>query len=297
MLRIATRKSPLALAQAEAVARALAHARPGIRTVIVGVSTRGDDIADQPLANIGGKELFVKNLQAQLLANRADLAVHSLKDMGPTPPASADSNPLVLAAVGFAQDPRDAVVSRENLSLHQLPDGAVVGTSSPRRTALLGWRFPKLQARPIRGNLQTRIAKLHAGECDALVLAVAGLRRIGLESHICEILPADFFIPAVGQGLLAVECADPENAAIAAAVDDPAARIRAVAERAFSAAIAGDCRTPMGARAVLENGQVKIRAFLAVGEKILQAQAESPQSAPEQSGKFAAAKILAQARK
>ena len=287
--RIIARKSPLALAQARAVSAALSRARPEIQTDIVGVSTRGDEITDRPLADIGGKELFVKALQAELLANRAHFAVHSLKDM-----AAKSAPPFVLAAVGFAQDPRDAVISRKNRPLEKLPDGAIVGTSSPRRAALLATHFPRLKTAPIRGNLQTRIAKMHSGECDALILAAAGLRRMEMQNQIAEILPANVFIPAVGQGLLAVECADSECAAIAAVIDDSAARMRAVAERAFSAKIGGDCKTPLGAHAVLENNQVKIRAFLAVGEKMFHAEAESPQSAPEQCGKTAAECILAQ---
>ena len=290
-LRIVARKSPLALAQAQAVSAAFSRARPEIQADIIGVSTRGDEITDRPLADIGGKELFVKALQAELLANRAHFAVHSLKDM-----AATAAPPFVLAAVGFAEDPRDAVISRKNLPLRELPDGAIVGTSSPRRAALVAEHFPRLRVAPVRGNLQTRIAKMQSGECDALILAAAGLHRMEMREKIAEILPADPFIPAVGQGILAVECATSENAALAAAMDDPAVRIRALAERAFSAKIGGDCRTPLGAHAVLENDKVQIRAFLAVGGKIFRAESESPQSAPEKCGTTAAESILAQAR-
>ena len=291
-LRIVARKSPLALAQAQAVSAALSRLRTPIQADIIGVSTRGDQITDRPLADIGGKELFVKALQAELLENRAHFAVHSLKDM-----AAAAAPPFILAAVGFAEDPRDAVVSRQNLPLQELPNGAIVGTSSPRRAALITRHFPRLKIAPIRGNLQTRLAKMQSGQCHALILAAAGLRRMGMQEHIAQILPADLFIPAVGQGILAVECATPQNAALAAAIDDPAVRIRALAERAFCAKIGGDCHTPLGAHAVVENNKVHIRAFLAdKNGAIFRAESQSPQSEPEQCGIAAAENILNQAR-
>ena len=301
--RIVARKSPLALAQAGAVAAALSRARPGTAAEIRGVSTRGDEITDRPLAEIGGKELFVKALQGELLAGRADCAVHSLKDM-----AAVSEPPFVLAAVGFAEDARDVFVLREGMGgtdgtdgmggtggtgLGGLPEGARVGTSSPRRTALLAECFPHLEAVSVRGNVQTRLAKLEGGECDALLLAAAGLIRLGLGGKISGFLPPDIFIPAVGQGILAVECATAESAGVVGILDSPEVRIRALAERSFSAAVGGDCRTPLGAHAVVKEKKIKLRAFLEVGGKVIRADAESPASAPEECGKSAAKKILA----
>ena len=287
--RIVARKSPLALAQAGAVAAALSRARPGIETEIRGVSTRGDEITDRPLAEVGGKELFVKGLQGELLAGRGDCAVHSLKDM-----AAVSEGRFSLAAVGFAEDARDAAVCREGAALGELRDGARVGTSSPRRAALLRERFPNLRAVPMRGNLRTRLAKLDAGECDALILAAAGLIRMGLRRRISEFLAADVFVPAVGQGILAAECAEEGSAEVVGILDSPEVRVRALAERSFSAAVGGDCHTPLGAHAVLEGERVKLRAFLEVDGKAIHADAESPTSAPEECGKNAAKKILAQ---
>ena len=288
--RIVARKSPLALAQAGAVAAALSRARPGIETEIRGVSTRGDEITDRPLAEVGGKELFVKGLQGELLAGRGDCAVHSLKDM-----AAVSEGRFSLAAVGFAEDARDAAVCREGAALGELRDGARVGTSSPRRAALLRERFPNLRAVPMRGNLRTRLAKLDAGECDALILAAAGLIRMGLRGRISEFLAADVFVPAVGQGILAAECAEEGSAEVVGILDSPEVRVRALAERSFSAAVGGDCHTPLGAHAVLEGERVKLRAFLEVDGKAIHADAESPTSAPEECGKNAAKKILARA--
>ena len=288
-LQIASRKSPLALAQADAVALALRRAHPERAFAVRPLSTRGDQIADRPLADIGGKELFTKALQNELLANRAHFAVHSLKDM-----AAETAPPFAIAAIGFAEDPRDAVVSQNNIPLREMKNNARVGTCSPRRAALVAKHFPHLAVVPMRGNLQTRFAKLQRGECDALVLALAGLRRMKIESRASEILPAEMFIPAVGQGLLAVECARSEHAALAAPLDDPAARTRALAERAFAAAIGGNCHTPLGAYAVVKNGVVKIHAFLATDEKFVEVKTESSSAAPEQSGRAAAEQILAQ---
>ena len=295
--RVVARKSPLALAQAGAVAAALSRARPGTAAEIRGVSTRGDEITDRPLAEIGGKELFVKALQGELLAGRADCAVHSLKDM-----AAVSEPPFVLAAVGFAEDARDVFVSREGTGgmdgtgLGGLPEGARVGTSSPRRTALLRECFPHLEAVSVRGNVQTRLAKLEGGECDALLLAAAGLIRLGLGGKISGFLPPDIFIPAVGQGILAVECATAESAGVVGILDSPEVRIRALAERAFSAAVGGDCRTPLGAHAVVEGEKIKLRAFLEVDGEVIRADVESPTSTPEECGKSAAKKILARVR-
>lgn len=258
-LRLASRRSPLAWRQADCVAAALRQHWHGT-VELVGVSTRGDEILDQPLAAIGGKALFIKGLQAAIADGRADAAVHSLKDM------EAQGSPgFTLAAVGFAADRRDAVISRDGADLARLPAGATVGTCSPRRTALLKHYFPQLTVKPLRGNIQTRLAKLAAGELDALLLAAAGLARLQMEARISAYLPLTQFIPAVGQGLLGLECAADNSALIEllAAAGDEALRQRAIAERAFAAAMEGDCHTALGAHATLDNEQLTLQAFYA----------------------------------
>jgi len=201
-ISLVSRKSPLAMHQAEQVAAAL-RAQGRMNVSIVGVSTRGDRELNLPLAEIGGKEVFIKGLQTEILHGRADAAVHSLKDMAAKPTPG-----FVLAAVGFAEDARDVVVSIRGKPLAALPARARVGTSSPRRVALLRRHYPALAPVLLRGNIQRRLRAVEDGDCAAAVLAAAGLKRMGLESHISEYLPPSTFIPAVGQGLLAVECRD-----------------------------------------------------------------------------------------
>lgn len=263
-LILASRQSELALRQTHTVAEALRQSAD-IAVDILPLSTRGDEITDRPLAEVGGKALFIKGLQQAIADGRAHVAVHSLKDMeaAPTPGFS-------LAAVGFAADCRDVLITCGNTSPHDLPDGTVVGTCSPRRAALLRRHFPQARAAAVRGNIQTRLGKLQAGEFDALLLAAAALQRLDLfnaaDLSILP-LPPEQFIPAVGQGLLGVECAadNAEVTALLAPLDDPAARQRATAERAFAAAMHGDCHTALGAHATPnenENG-ITLRAFYA----------------------------------
>ena len=255
---IASRASPLALLQAGIVATAMR--RHGMACRVKSFSTAGDEITDRPLADIGGKELFVTALRQAMQKGRADLAVHSLKDMAAKP-----SPEFTLAAVGFGEDPRDVCVSQKYPSLQELPAGATVGTCSPRRIALLSRHLPQLRPVMMRGNLQTRRRRLQEGACDALLLAAAGLQRLRMLDQQCQHLPPEVFIPAPGQGLLAVECPASNEELIhrLTTLNDADAMCRANAERAFAAAVDGDCQTPLGAHATLVNQQIRLHAFYA----------------------------------
>ena len=258
-LVLASRQSALALRQTEVVAAALTE-RCGIAVDILPLSTRGDEITDRPLAEVGGKALFIKGLQEAIREGRADAAVHSLKDMEAAPTPG-----FTLAAVGFAAARHDVLVCRDAATPHDLPADAMVGTCSPRRTALLRRHHPTWRTATVRGNLQTRLKKLQAGEYDALMLAAAGLQRLEMTDLAITPLPMETFIPAVGQGLLGIECAadNAEVAAVLAQLDDPILRQCATAERAFAAAMQGDCHTALGAHATVQKDGVAIHAFYA----------------------------------
>ena len=212
----------------------------GEEVQILPLTTTGDEICDRPLTAIGGKELFIRALQEAVISQKADFAVHSLKDM-----AAGDTNTgLCLAAVGFGESANDALVAKKKLK--ELPPNAVIGSCSPRRAALLRHIAPQLKVKALRGNVQTRLDKLAMGEFDAIILAAAGLKRLGLSRYIGEILPTDSFIPAVGQGLLGIECLA-DNKLLCekiSGINNPLNMRRAVAERAFAAAIGGDCTRP-----------------------------------------------------
>ncbi len=257
MIRLASRKSPLALLQTEQVAAALD--KIGISTKIVPLSTTGDEILDRPLHEIGGKELFIKTLQHAIANGRADVAVHSLKDM------AATTHPdFTLAAVGFAEDPRDVFISKHYNRLADLPANAVIGTCSPRRQALLKQYAPSIQTISIRGNLQTRLKKIENSECDAIVLAAAGIQRLGLNAVIKEYLSINQFIPAAGQGVIALECLATNHALIKqlAPLNKPLVMKRINAERAFAAAMQADCSTALGSHATLQqDGSICLQAF------------------------------------
>lgn len=260
-LRIATRKSPLALWQAEHVAARLRQAHPGLRVELVGLVTRGDRILDSPLAKIGGKGLFVKELEQSLLEDRADLAVHSMKDVPVDFPAGLDL-PVILAR----EDPRDAFVSSHYPQPDALPADARVGTASLRRQCQLLARHPGWRISPLRGNVGSRLAKLDDGQFDAIILAAAGLIRLGLEPRITRILEPEFSLPAVGQGAIGVECrlADARTRTLIAVLDDPATHTRVTAERAFNTRLQGGCQVPIAGHAVLEGEQLWLRGL--VGE-------------------------------
>jgi hydroxymethylbilane synthase len=248
ILRIATRKSALALWQAEHVAAALRVAHPGLMVELVPMSTRGDEILDQPLATIGGKGLFLKELEVAMLEGRADLAVHSLKDV----PATLEPG-FVLPAILPRADAADAFVSNHYANLAALPAGARVGTSSLRRQAQLRALRPDLVLLDLRGNVGTRLGKLDADHYDAIVLACAGLERLGLASRIRARLAAPHWLPAPGQGAIAIEARDDHPAVLEllAALDDPDTRLTISAERAMNQALGGSCTVPVGAWCVL----------------------------------------------
>lgn len=248
-LRIATRNSPLARWQAEHVAHRLQQAQPGLRVELVGMLTQGDKILDSPLAKVGGKGLFVKELELGLLEGRADLAVHSMKDVPVEFPAG-----LGLAAILTRDDPRDAFVSRHFAHPDALPVQARVGTSSLRRQCQLAARYPQWQILSLRGNVNRRLAKLDSGEFDAIILAAAGLNRLGLQERITLALEPEFSLPAIGQGAIGVECRldDARTLDLLAALNDPATQTCVIAERAFNARLQGGCQAPIAAHAVLE---------------------------------------------
>ncbi len=260
---IASRESRLAMWQAVHVQGRLAGLNPGADVVILGMTTRGDQILDLPLAEIGGKGLFIKELEVAMQEGRAHLAVHSMKDVPMAMPEG-----FVLAAISARENPRDAFVSNSYAGLDDLPAGAVVGTSSLRREAILRARYPQLVIRSLRGNLDTRLRKLDAGDYDAIILAAAGLIRLGLENRIKSVLTAEQSLPAPGQGALGIElvAGDAAMAAVVAPLDDPETAHCVKAERAFSRALGGSCQVPLGGYAVMEEGKLWLRGFVATAD-------------------------------
>jgi hydroxymethylbilane synthase len=258
-IRLATRESRLALAQTHMVAEALRAARPGIEVEIVGMTTKGDRVLDRPLAQVGGKGLFVKELEVALDEGRADLAVHSLKDV----PMEIEPR-FALRTFGEREVPLDAFVSNRHASLDALPAGAVVGTSSLRRECQLRHAHPRLRFAPLRGNVITRLAKLDAGDYEAIILAAAGLRRLGLAERIRATLPQALAIPAIGQGILAVEHRGEraDLAACLAQLERPEVAAAAEAERALGLVVEGSCEVPVAAHARVEAGGIFLEAFL-----------------------------------
>jgi hydroxymethylbilane synthase len=287
---IASRKSRLALWQTEHVRDRLARAHPGLRVDILPLSTRGDEILDRSLAKIGGKGLFVKELEAALEDGRADLAVHSAKDV---PVALAPG--FELAAILAREDPRDAFVSNAHAGLAELAHGAVVGTSSLRRAAQLRSRYPGLDVRPLRGNVETRLAKLDRGDYAAIVLAVAGLKRLGLGERVRAVIDPEVSLPAVGQGALAIECraARTEIAALLAPLHDPATAACVRAERAVSRALGGSCQVPLGAYGELADGRLRLRGVVASpdGTRVVRGEVRGDPQAPEAAGEALAAEL------
>ncbi|MFA7670055.1 MAG: hydroxymethylbilane synthase [Burkholderiaceae bacterium] len=259
-LVIATRASRLALWQAEHVQARLQALYPSCEVVLLKMTTRGDQILDRTLSKVGGKGLFVKELETALLDGRADLAVHSLKDV----PVDLQS-PFSLPVVMERDDPRDAFVSNQYAGLDDLPAGAVVGTSSLRREAQLRARYPQLVVKPLRGNLDTRLGKLDKGEYDAIILAAAGLRRLGLEQRIGSLLDPSVSLPAAGQGALGIEILESRNELAGWLQPLVCAETAAcsLAERAVSRVLGGSCQVPLAAYAQLDKGMLSIDALVA----------------------------------
>ncbi len=258
-LRIATRKSPLALWQAEYVRNRLIAAHPGLQIELVRMTTQGDKILDSPLAKIGGKGLFVKELEDGLLGGRADIAVHSMKDVPVELPPG-----LHLPVICEREDPRDAFVSNNYTTLDELPPGARVGTSSLRRQCQITARRPDLKILTLRGNVNTRLAKLDAGEYDAVILAAAGLKRLGFASRITAYLDTTVSLPAIGQGAVGIECRadDAETNRLIAVLNDSDTHTRVAAERAMNQRLEGGCQVPIGGHATLVGDTLRLRALV-----------------------------------
>ena len=259
-LRIATRKSPLALWQAEHVAARLQAAHPGLQVELVKMVTRGDKILDAPLAKVGGKGLFVKELEQGILEGTADIAVHSMKDV----PAELPEG-LHLSAILTREDPRDALVSRKYTHLAALPANARIGTSSLRRQSQLKLRLPGCHITSLRGNVGTRLEKLETENLDAIMLAAAGLIRLGQADRITEVLSPDDSLPAVGQGAIGVECRqdDPCINQWLAALHDPDTADCVTAERGFNHRLSGGCQVPIAGYAELQGDQIRLRGLVA----------------------------------
>ena len=258
-IRIATRKSPLALWQAEHVAAGLRAANPGLHVELVPMTTKGDQILDSPLSRIGGKGLFVKELEQGMLADVADIAVHSMKDV----PAELPPG-LHLAVILPREDPRDAFLSMRYAGVDALPEGARVGTASLRRQCQLKARRPDLEILTLRGNVGTRLGKLESGEYDAIILAAAGLKRLGLGDRITKTLSTQESLPAIGQGAIGIECrADDERInALLAPLNHAETSTRVSAERAFNARLGGSCQVPLAGHAELVEGQLSLRGLV-----------------------------------
>ncbi|MFO0660835.1 MAG: hydroxymethylbilane synthase [Polyangiaceae bacterium] len=250
----------LALAQARAWVSSLIALHPGLTVDELLVVTTGDRITDRPLQEVGGKGLFLKEIEEALVAKEADLAVHSIKDV----PADLAAG-LVLAAIPVREDPRDALVSRDGAGLMSLKPGAVIGTSSLRRSLLLRRARPDISCIPLRGNVDTRLRKLEAGECDAIVLAAAGLRRLGMIDRATELLDPSVSIPAVGQGALGIECRadDPRTFEIARATHHTETALAVSLERGFMRAVEGSCQVPIAAHASRSGDTLRVLAMLA----------------------------------
>ncbi len=279
--------------QAEHVRDRLRGLYPDCRVELLALSTRGDEILDTSLAKIGGKGLFVKELELALAEGRADLAVHSAKDVPMDLPEG-----FALGAIMEREDPRDAFVSNKFATLDALPAGAVVGTSSLRREAQLRSRYPQLRVASLRGNLDTRLAKLDRGDHDAIILAAAGLKRLGLGARIRSLLSLEQSLPAAGQGALAIEyrAARGDIAASLAALNHRATELAVRAERAVSRALGGSCQLPLAAYASVNGASIELRGLVANpdGNAMVKAEVSGPSASPEELGTRLAAELRAQ---
>lgn len=290
-LRIATRKSPLAMWQAEFVKARLEAEHSGLSVELLPMSTKGDKILDTPLAKIGGKGLFLKELENAMLDGRADIAVHSMKDV---PMEFPDG--LGLYCICEREDPRDAFVSNDYPSLDALPQGAIVGTSSLRRQCQLLKLRPDLQIKDLRGNVNTRLAKLDAGEYHAIILASAGLLRLAMQQRIADYLSPDTLLPAGGQGAVGIECRsdDARLHALLAPLNDADTAIRVKAERALNHRLQGGCQVPIACFAELDGSQLRLRALVGAidGSRVIEDEIHGPAEQAEQLGVTLAERLL-----
>ena len=296
IIRIATRQSPLAMWQAEFVQAALRKAHPGLEVVLLPMTTRGDQILDSPLAKVGGKGLFIKELEVAMLEGRAEIAVHSMKDV---PMEFPDG--LGLAVICEREDYRDAFVSNDHASFQDLPQGAIVGSSSLRRQCQLRALRPDIQIRDLRGNVNTRLNKLDAGDYDAIILAAAGLKRLGMEGRIRQLLAPEICLPAGGQGAIGIECRldDSELLSMLSVLQHEATATIVRAERAMNARLNGGCQVPIACLAALsgDNGEIlSLRGLVGEvqGHRILRSQAQGTSDAPEALGTCVADALLEQ---
>ncbi|AXB00264.2 hydroxymethylbilane synthase [Aeromonas caviae] len=291
-LKIATRKSPLALWQANFVKERLEALHPDLQVELVPMSTQGDKILDTPLAKVGGKGLFVKELETAMLEGRADIAVHSMKDV---PVEFPDG--LGLHTICEREDPRDAFVSNHFNQIDELPQGAVVGTSSLRRQCQLRAARPDLVIRDLRGNVNTRLAKLDAGEYDAIILAAAGLKRLEMAHRIAAFIEPEQSLPANGQGAVGIECRldDHELHALLAPLEHPETRIRVLTERAMNRALQGGCQVPIGAYALVQGEEVWLRGLVGSpdGARVIRDEIRGPLAEGEALGHTLAQRLLA----
>jgi hydroxymethylbilane synthase len=291
-IRIATRQSLLALWQAEHVAERLKAAHPGLEVELVTFKTQGDKILDTPLAKIGGKGLFVKELERAMFDGDADLAVHSMKDVPVELPEG-----LHLPVILERHDPRDAFCSNDYASFDELPQGARLGTSSLRRQCQLRERRPDLEVLDLRGNIHTRLAKLDAGEYDAIILAASGLKRVGLDDRVRAELPPEISLPAIGQGALGIECREDDQRIneLISVLDDPDSHICVAAERAFNHRLEGGCQVPIAGFAVLDGKQLHLSGLVGRtdGSEILRSAIFGPPHEAAEMGKALAEELLA----
>ena len=293
ILRIATRSSPLAIWQAEYVQQRLESLHEGLSVELVHIKTQGDKILDTPLAKIGGKGLFVKELEEAMMDGRADIAVHSMKDVPMELPPG-----FVLPVICEREDPRDAFVSNQYDSLASLPQGACVGTSSLRRQAQVKANRPDLVVKSLRGNVQTRLGKLDAGEFDAIILAAAGLKRLQMFDRIRYEMPPEESLPAVGQGAVGIECRDGDARTIEllSPLSDTDTWDRVVAERAMNRRLEGGCQVPIAGFALLEGDDLWMRALVAEedGSRVLRAEGRAHRNTGAELGIQLAEELLAQ---
>jgi len=291
ILRIATRKSPLALWQAHYVSDLLKHHHPELTIELVTMTTQGDKILDTPLAKVGGKGLFVKELETGMLEGRADIAVHSMKDV----PVEFPSG-LHLAVICEREDPRDAFVSNNFKTLEELPQGARLGTSSLRRQSQISALRPDLNIIDLRGNVNTRLKKLDDGEYDAIILAAAGLKRLEFDDRITQFIGTDICLPAIGQGAVGIECRtdDARVLNLIAPLNDNKTQIRVLAERAMNARLQGGCQVPIAGYAEYERGIVLLRGLVGQvnGEQIIRGEIAGPPENAEELGNVLAEDLL-----